>query len=618
MQGMRRRTPLIALILAPFVLWAVVIAWDRVLLPLSAKMWRSAPAVQARLAVGDPEMRARALRDAASAREPEDSTVSMLLASARTERNPMVRATAMRALGAIGERQSLPEDATSLFGELIVNERDEALLSAALEASAKAAANNRVDDTVVRRIGRLLEEKHLPGLFPAAIEALGRIGAAQPLPEDLFTALQTRFAQGKREGEREDLARAFAAIAEGQKLPAPLLDALAAALAGERNYRIRVHAVYALARSIDHYPQARPLLAAANEDPHQNVRSAAAHAERIITAQKLYANRTPMAVALDASLPVEARLQAMGPLKVNQNDAEWREGVLKLARDDEPRVAAAALELFPHISGGADDPFDKRALIPQLIAAMSHPSPQVRRAAYGTLGRQFVTRPGYRDRAQDFSLQLEAGAKDSDPKVRTIVLATMLRAKPGEAEREAIVKRGLEDADPYVRSVAAGWLASPRTGIDDREALLARAQRDSDSNVRRSAEGALKQWQSRERSWPVTLWKLWQEGEHTKAGLMALTAVTIAAPVLVGFVYLIYFMARLLTYLFERRWRALAVLPVMAAWAAASYGMFLLYFMAGHASRLDAWQTFQLAGVLWLAIALYAAAGWGLHYAVRR
>lgn len=615
---MPRRTPWIALILAPVALWTVVMAWNHVLLPLSVTLWRSETAVRARLAVGGPDMRAKAMREAASAKALDPSTVATLLESARSERNPMVRAAALRGLGTIGERQPLPEGATTLFGELILNERDGALLSAALEAAGKAAANNRIDETILRRLAALLAEKRLRWVIPAAIEALGRIGAAQPLPEDVFDVLHARFMQDKRDGEREDLARAFAAIAAGQKLPVPVLDALAATLVGERNNRIRAHAVYALARSSAHYPQAQALLATASEDTHRDVRNAVAHSRRVAEAQQLFANRTPMQVALDTTLPVEARLQAMGPLKANRKDAEWRAGVLKLARDGEPRIAAAALELFPHISGGANDPFDKGALIPQLEAAMSHADPLVRRGAYGTLGRLFVTRPAYRNSAQEFSRQLEAGANDPDAKVRTIALATMMRANPGEAEREAIVKRGLEDSDPIVRRSVAGWLGSPKTKTAEREAMLARALEDPEAEVRRSAAAAQKQWEARERSWPVKLWNLWQAGEHAKVGLQALTVVTIAAPVMIGFAYFIYFMARLLTYLFERRWRALAVLAVMAAWAAASYGMVLLYFVAGHAGRLDGWQTLQLAGLLWLAITLYAAAGWGLHYAVRR
>lgn len=616
---MPRRTPWIALVLAPVALLAVVMTWNGVLLPLSVKLWRSEPAVRARLAVGDPEMRIKALRDVAWARQPDASSVDMLLQSARTERDPMVRAAAVRGLGSIGERQPLPGGATRLLGELILNERDDALLAAALEAAGKAAVKNRVAGDVVRRLAELLAEKRLPWLFPAAIEALGRIGAAQPLPELVFSALHLRFMQSTRDGERENLARAFAEIAAGQKLPAPLLDALAAALSSDSNQRIRVHAVVALARSDTHYPQAKALLAAASEDAHQEVRDAVAHGRRVADAQQLFANRTPMEVALDTALPVEARLQAMGPLKANRYDAPWREGVLNLARDDEPRIAAAALELFPHISGGADDPFDKGALIPQLVAATSHADPLVRLAAQVALSRLFGSRAAYLDRAKQFRQPLEAGAQDPDAKVRAMALTTMLSAKPGQAERDAIVKRGLEDADPHVRTIAAGWLAAPGTEISDREALLARAQRDADLDVRRAAAAAAQtKGPLHQRSWPVELWDLWQEGEYAKAGLMALTAVTIAAPVLIGIAFFIYFMARLLAYLFERRWRALAVLPVMAAWAAASYGMFMLYFAAGHASRLDAWQTLQLAGLLWLAIALYAAVGWGLHCVVRR
>jgi hypothetical protein len=57
----------------------------------------------------------------------------------------------------------------------------------------------------------------------------------------------------------------------------------------------------------------------------------------------------------------------------------------------------------------------------------------------------------------------------------------------------------------------------------------------------------------------------------------------------------------------------------MAVWAAAAYGMFMLYYMAAHAgSRLDLVKAFQLAGILWAAVALYAGLGWALHYAVRR
>jgi hypothetical protein len=316
---------------------------------------------------------------------------------------------------------------------------------------------------------------------------------------------------------------------------------------------------------------------------------------------------------------VDSRLKAMGALKVNRRDAEWRDGVLALARDAEPRIAAAALDLFKHIEGGPDDAFDTEQLIPQLRAALQHAEPQVRRAATAALGSLLRDYGRYRARAAEFRAALEAGARDPDARVRITALAILIRVAPDADARDALLERALADPDPFVRGNLVGWLGSPRTETGKRDALLARALADPDANVRRAAEAAQKKWQERPRSWPVEGWKLWRAGEYEKLGLTALTAVTIAAPIIVGLAYFVYFMARLLTYLYQRRWRALAVLAVMVLWAAAGYGMFMLYFMAAHAgSRLDLVKAFQLAGILWGAVVLYAGLGWGLHYAVRR
>ncbi len=610
---------MIALILAPFALWAVVMTWDRVLMPLTAKMWRSEFAVRVRIASGDAATRSKALRDAAAAREPDAATVTLLTESARSDPDTGVRAVALRGLGNIGHRQALPADARRLIADTVLMAPNDTVLSAALDAAGRAAARNRMGPEVVLHVASIFEEPHQSWLYGNAIRALGEIGASQPLPEEVLTVMNTRFATGKRKGEREDLARAFRTIAKGAgtRLPAQVLVALAAALAQDKNHRVRVHAVYALAYANAYYPLAKPLLAAAEQDPVKDVSRAAAHALRIVEANQLYAGREPMQVALDRSLPVETRLKAMGPLRVNRRDASWRESVLALARDEEPRIAAAALELVPYIAGAPDDAFDKNQMIPELGAAMSHADAEVRRAAYVTLGRLFIHNSRYRDHAGDFRAQLAAGAQDPDPRVREVALATTLRGGT-EQERERVLRQGLADPDPQVRRVVVSWLGSPRSSIEARQKLIDQAMQDKDPGVRQAAEAARKQWESRKRSWPVEWWKLLRSGEYSKAGLMALTAVTVAVPVVIGFAFFVYFMARLLTYLYRRRWRALAVLPVMGLWAAASYGLFMIYFIAGHAGQLDRWETFQLAGVLWLAIAVYAAIGWALHFAVRR
>ena len=86
-----RRTPLIALILAPFALWAVVMAWNQWLLPLSVKLWRSEVSVRVRAATGNVPMRVKALRDAASVREADAELSALLVHHARQDPDTPVR-----------------------------------------------------------------------------------------------------------------------------------------------------------------------------------------------------------------------------------------------------------------------------------------------------------------------------------------------------------------------------------------------------------------------------------------------------------------------------------------------------------------------------------------------
>jgi hypothetical protein len=194
----------------------------------------------------------------------------------------------------------------------------------------------------------------------------------------------------------------------------------------------------------------------------------------------------------------------------------------------------------------------------------------------------------------------------------------MLRDADGTAERDAVIERGLSDPDPIVRGNSVSWLGSPKTRTGSRQAFIERAMQDPDPDVRATALSAARDYESRKRAWPIELWQLLRDGEFGRVGMTILVGVTVATPILIGVVFLIYFVARLLTYLYERRPRSLAVVGVIAAWIAASYGIFMLYFVAAMAGNSDSGEVAIVAAVLWAAIAAYGALGWGLHYWVRR
>ena len=439
----------------------------------------------------------------------------------------------------------------------------------------------------------------------------------KPLPSEVFEAINAVLQRPDKRGIRERLATACAQIATGRSLPVTTLDILADMLKNDGNDRIRIQAIYALAHAGADYPAAKVLITEATQNANQGVQDAAQNGLRIMEYKQGFAGRDPVTMALDRSLPVETRLKAMALLDIKGDYTRVRDQILSLAADEDPQVAVAALGKLHQIAGSPDDDFDRRLLIPGLSAAMSHADPRLRRAAYEAFSRLIIINPGYRRRAGDFQSRLEAGAADPDANVRILALAALVRAAPGAEEGDAIRERALNDADPVVRRHAASWLGSPNLKSDKRQALLDKAKQDPDASVREEAVAAQRTWESRPRSWPIELVQMWQAGEYAKLGMETLTYATIAAPIMIGAAFLIYYMARLLTYLYQRRWRAVAVIAVMAIWGLASYGMFMLYFVAGHA-RLDTRGTLLLAGILWAVIAVYAALGWGMRYFIRR
>lgn len=608
-----RRTPILAIILAPVALYLLMQLFSHALVPLYRGVWHSDTVLKWRLASDEPAIRIKAAKDAGLRRAEDAAVLDELVASLKTDESVEVRKASATALGQLGSHRPLSAEAIQALSTLVLTEPDNAMLSAVIVAVGQSAAENRYADSVIEGIAEISSGKHPAWVYPRAATALGQIGAAQPLPDTVFAVMNARFTDPQHGGEREDLANAFAEIANGRHLPVTTLDILAAAFEDEPNGRIRKAILYALAYAADDYPPSITLITAATSDPNGDIASTAENGLRIIEYNRTLANKDPLSVAMNTSEAVETRLSALRIIKSSRIDPAAWERIVALAQDPESRIAVAAVDMFRYMARSADAEFDQRILIPALSRAISDSDPLLRYAAFGALSTISRNRPAYL-LAIDFPAQLDAGANDPDPKVRIVVLVILLR---DNEQRAAIIERGMNDPDPYVRRNAVSWLASPETMASQREAFIVEALNDPDPNVRRSAAATQQNWDTRDRAWPVELWRLWRAGERGKVGMRILIAVTVATPVLIGGIFLFYYMARLLTYLQQRRWRAAAVVPVMGTWAAASYGMFMLYFMAAHASNPDAGETAILAGILWGAIAVYTALGWGMHYAVR-
>ena len=614
LNAMPRRTPILAIFLAPVVLYLLVQLWGHGVVPLYRAVWYSEIVLKWRLGSSEPAMRISAAKDAGSRSAEDADLLDQLVVSLRTDESVEVRKAAATSLGRLGAQGKLPDEAIQALSSLVLTEQDNDLLSAAIVAVGQSAAENRYADDVVEYIAELANEKRAAWIYQRIATSLGQIGAAQPLPDSVFAAMNTRFANLQRPGEREDTANAFAEIAKGVGLPRTTLDILAAAYDDEPNHRIRKAILYTLAYSAKDYPPSIQLITAATSDPDESIVTTAESGLRIIEYNRTLANKNPLSVAMDVSETLETRLNALRIIRGSKIDPAAYEQIATLAEDSETEIAIAAIEMFKWLAGSPDAKFDRDALIPALARAMSDPDPRIRYAAFGQLSMISRYRTAYLGVA-DLPELIEAGVNDPDPKVRVVVMVMLLRDAD---RREAIIERGMSDADPYVRSNAVSWLALPETKASQREEFMAAAAEDPNPDVRRSAVSTQQNWETRDRAWPIELWQLWQEGERGQVGMTMLIAVTVTTPILICGIFLIYYMARLLTYLQQRRWRAATVVPIIAAWALASYGMFMLFFAAGFAGDIDGREIAILAGILWGAIVAYAALGWGMHYAVRR
>ena len=612
-----RRTPIIAIILAPVILYLLVSLWNKGLVPLARSIWFSETVSQWRLDSDRPAARIDAIKDIGSQRSEDSALINELVERMQNDESAEVRKAAVTSIGQHGANNPLSNPAIEALSSLVLGAKDDGMLGVAIAAVGQSAANSTYPEDVIERMVAMLGEKHLSWLYPRIVKALGQVGAAQPLPDPVFTIINMLFTNPVREGERENLANAFTEIAKGGRLPGSTLDIIAAAVESEPNRLIRIALIYALAHAAAAYPPSNELLTRLTSDPEPNIVQAAEHGLRIIEGNRLFADKDALSLATDTSEPLKAQLTGLRVLGSSRINPDAYARIAALVDDRENEVVVATLGLFPHLARAPTDEFDGSVLIPALRRAMANSDPVIRLAAYGSLSNISVHRPAYLH-ADNFPEQLQIGASDTDPKIRVVVLVAMLRAADGDGERNAIIERGITDPDPYVRRNAVLWMGTPRIQTSQRQAFITQALTDPHPDISRAAAIAKTDWESRDRSWPIELWQLWQAGEREKVGMKVLFVVTVATPILICGIFLLYYMARLLTYVYQRRGRAVAVVLVIGIWAGASYGLFMLFFVAGFAGDVDGGELAILAGVLWGSIAVYTALGWGMHYLVRR
>ena len=143
-------------------------------------------------------------------------------------------------------------------------------------------------------------------------------------------------------------------------------------------------------------------------DPDGDIVRAAEHGLRIIEYNRTLADKDPLTLAIDTSVPVATRLKALQIIRGSRIDPVAFEQIAALAQDSDPKIAVAALGMFLWLARAPDDDFDQRVLIPALTRAMSNPDPLIRKAAYGALSTISKQRPAYL-RAADFPARLEIG-----------------------------------------------------------------------------------------------------------------------------------------------------------------------------------------------------------------
>ncbi len=105
--AMLRRTPLLAIILAPVALYLLVLLWTYAVVPLYRGVWYSDTVLKWRLASDEPAIRIQAAKDAGLRRAEDAAVLDELVASLKTDESVEVRKASATTLGQLGSQRPL-------------------------------------------------------------------------------------------------------------------------------------------------------------------------------------------------------------------------------------------------------------------------------------------------------------------------------------------------------------------------------------------------------------------------------------------------------------------------------------------------------------------------------
>lgn len=484
--------------------------------------------------------------------------------------------------GPAAPRRQLTQETIDAISEMLFAPPDPKLTPVLVEFVGNNAYWHPRRDAVIAQLTGLLVPTQDRALREKILYALQKFARDRGLPDDAYMTLLEVYSDRQPAAAREVrmVSEVFRRAAYRQTLPAPVTQAVSAALRSHPDERVRDNAIYTFGGQGRHSDSLPTALVEATKAAEPRIRDKARTQIMLIEKSRGEYLEKLMNTARDTRQPGSARGTALiNAMRDYHKEDLFRDTALLLLTDEDPFVRAAAVRTLPYVRQHPDYADDDKTLLAYRDNAASDPAAGVRVAAMAVLWGLGLSREGVLTR-------FEQALEDDDPVVVTATLDS-LRETP------------LED----VRI----------------EQLIEQHTRAENADVRHRAERTLAQYRKR----PPSLWeRLIASAKDVKHHGVRLYWLLAGIGVLVAAAFAVYYMLRIIVYVGERRLRALTAGGVMLVWIALTYGMVLLFifgaFAFGHNALVSIPQQLLIDLVVGGALLVYAGLGWAMRYLIRR